>query len=96
MSEKSSTEAEKWLFALRLRCAALATVEQANDALQRTNADFPNTFFNLTNGGQVIGWRRVFGDRSYAEGYHNKPDTVTCDRMSEGMLGTAGNGRLIM
>ena len=84
------------MFALRLRCTALSTAAEADDALKRTNADFPNQFFNLTSGGQVVGWRRVFGDRSHAEGYFDKPDTITCDRMTDGMLGTAGNGRVVM
>ncbi|HJW55861.1 MAG TPA: hypothetical protein VJ577_11355 [Burkholderiaceae bacterium] len=99
---KPLTQAEKWLQTLKDRTAHITGFETQGavaDIVARIDIDFPNGLFKLVDSRtrQWVGMRRLFGDRSvadalFADGSIGK---ITCDVLSDGMVGAAQNGRII-
>jgi len=95
------TQAKKWVQSLKDRTAGISGVDPMGAAVKvamQLDIEYPNQVFLLTQQDQVIGSRRVFGDRSYCQLLDKDAaiGMITFGVMSDGMLGTAQNGRLIM
>lgn len=92
------TEAEKWLRFLRMRSNGVTSAAVMNTIMIELRSDYPHELINLAERGAVIGARRVFGDRSYCDILLADAATgnVTFGSLSKGMVGRAGNGRLIL
>lgn len=103
MTEKESTQAEKWVESLKQRSAHITGVEEYDTLIKIINTldiDYPNQLFRLvdSDSGTQIGMRRVFGDRSYCDTLLENASIGKIGHgvLSEGLLGTAQNGRIIL
>jgi hypothetical protein len=90
------TQAEKWAGLYADRTSGLIEVN-AQRLLAELAVDFPHQIIKLTDNGRLVGCRRVFGDRSYADAMIADvwSMSISCGTMSAGMLGIAANDRII-
>jgi hypothetical protein len=92
------TEAEKWVRFFKMRTESMTQVEALRKIMRELESDYPHQLFNLVDGGAMVGSRRVFVDKSYCDMMMNdtQEGKITFGKLSDGLLGTAGNGRTII
>lgn len=98
---QEKTQAQKWINEIKdqtVHITGVSPLEMVAKIVATIDAAYPNQLFVLTKKGRKVGARRVFRDRSYLDAFDESGviGKIIFGMMSDGVLGTAQNGRIIV